>query len=79
MIKLTNFEAAYVTYSSTERKGGFVAELWDRGQTKGACIVPPVIFSLEPSLPQMLIICQPFTRRITKGWLSEMEQWGRNS
>lgn len=45
-----------------------MAELWDRGQTKGGRALCLLSSSAEPSLLRMLIICQPFTcARVVSG------------
>lgn len=47
-----------------------MAELWDRGQTKGACIVPPVILSrafVAPNANYMSTVHAPYHERLAVG------------
>lgn len=51
-----------------------MAELWDRGQTKGACIVPPVILSrafVAPNANYMSTVHALYHEKLTRGWNNE--------
>lgn len=74
--KPVNFRLTRHALWERERKGGFCGRVMGQRITKWVCVLCLLSSSVELSLPQMLIICQPFTRHITEGRVSGMEQWG---